>query len=249
MSKEGIVNGSDSSRSNSSTENIITVSINTLDANIQFKGSLESVYKNTIDFIVKQFPNIDIVKKISLNYSVDYLVKKYSNLIKVIPDKGTQVLVQLDRSEEDAATYKVEQLEKPKNEEEPQKPKSSADHSSDSMLLERKKKWPLKELIALHLVASRITNSLGITQDEGLQIYEIEYATQAHSNSVNSRLSEMTKSGYVIKDLKFDNTAGVGEEKPSTIYTITTTGIHWLNHIIDSKEKRIDLSINRSNEL
>lgn len=238
MSEEGIVNDSGS---NSDTEKIL-VSITVHDANIQFRGSLESVYKSTINFILKQFPNTNIAKKISLNYPVDYLVKKYSNLIRIIPDKGTQVLIQSDRLEEqDDATYKVEGLDKHKNEEELQEPKSVCG-SSDSILLKKKKKWSLKELIGLHLVASRIANGLGISQeDEGLQIYEIEYVTQANSKSVNSRLSEMIKSGYVIKDLKFDSAAGAGgeeEEKPSTIYTITTTGIHWLNHIMDSKAKK-----------
>jgi hypothetical protein len=237
MSEEGIVN---ESGSNSDTEKIL-VSITVHDANIQFRGSLESVYKSTINFILKQFPNTNIAKKISLNYPVDYLVKKYSNLIRVLPHKGTQVLIQSDRLEEqDDATYKVEELDKHKNEKELQEPKSVRG-SSDSTLLKKKKKWSLKELIALHLVASRIANGLGISQDEGLQIYEIEYATQANSKSVNSRLSEMIKSGYVIKDLKFDSAAGAGgreEEKPSTIYTITTTGIHWLNHIMDSKAKK-----------
>jgi hypothetical protein len=240
MSEEGIANDGGSS---SDTEKIL-VSITVHDANIQFRGSLESVYKSTINFVLKQFPNTNIAKKISLNYPVDYLVKKYSNLIRVLPDKGTQVLIQSDRLEEqDDATYKVEGLDKHKNEKELQESKSVRG-SSDSTLLERKKKWSLKELIGLHLVASRIANGLGISQeDEGLQIYEIEYATQANSKSVNSRLSEMIKSGYVIKDLKFDSAAGAGgvgeeEEKPSTIYTITTTGIHWLNHIIDSKARK-----------
>jgi hypothetical protein len=236
MSEEGIVNDGGSS---SDTEKIL-VSITVHDANIQFRGSLESVYRSTINFVLKQFPNTNIAKKISLNYPVDYLVKKYSNLIRVLPDKGTQVLIQSDRLEEqDDATYKVEGLDKHKNEKELQESKSVRG-SSDSTLLERKKKWSLKELIGLHLVASRIANGLGISQDGGLQIYEIEYATQANSKSINSRLSEMIKSGYVIKDLKFDSAAGAGEgeEKPSTIYTITTTGIHWLNHIIDSKAKK-----------
>jgi hypothetical protein len=246
MSEEGTVNDGRSSSSN--TENIL-VSITAHDINIQFRGSLESVYKSTINFIVKQFPDINIAKKISLNYPVDYLVKKYSNLIRVLPDKGT-VLVQLDRSgveEEDDTTYKAEELDKHKNEEKLQESKSVRG-SSDSILLKKKKKWSLKELIALRLIASRIANGLGITQeDEGLQIYEIEYATQANSKSVNSRLSEMIKSGYVIKDLKFDSTAGVGEggreEKPSTIYTITTTGIHWLVESYDRQQskKRINL--------
>ena len=217
MSEEGIVNDGGS---NSDTEKIL-VSITVHDANIQFRGSLESVYKSTINFILKQFPNTNIAKKISLNYPVDYLVKKYSNLIRIIPDKGTQVLIQSDRleEEEEDAIYKVEELDKHKNEKELQEPKSVRG-SSDSTLLKKKKKWSLKELIGLHLVASRIANDLGISQeDQGLQIYEIEYATQANSKSVNSRLSEMIKSGYVIKDLKFDSAAGAGggeggEENP-----------------------------------
>jgi hypothetical protein len=87
---------------------------------IQFRGSLESVYKSTINFIVKQLPDTNIAKKISLNYPVDYLVKKYSNLIKVIPDKGTRVLIQPDRLEEEeegTATFEVEDLERHKNQE------------------------------------------------------------------------------------------------------------------------------------
>jgi hypothetical protein len=217
---------------------------------VEFKGSLESVYKNTIDFFVKQFPEIDTINKILLNYSTDYLVKKYSNLISVNRDRGTvQVLAQPDKLTEEVAA--VEPSEPPRTTDNFHPPSdsimqlSSSESGNEITLKEepsasdvaKSRKWSLKELIGLHLIASRIAKGLAMSQDEGLQIYEIEYATQANPKSINSRLSEMIKSGLVLKDIKFSDTATSGvsgqEEKPYAIYTITTMGIHWLNHIID----------------
>jgi len=243
---------SEEDSSTSGTGSIVNLSITVAPGtSVEFKGSLESVYKNTIDFFVKQFPEIDMINKILLNYSTDYLVKKYSNLISVNRDRGTvQVLAQPDKlTEEEVAAV------------EPSEPSSTTDNfhpSSDSIMqlsssesgneitlkeepsasdVAKSRKWSLKELIGLHLIASRIAKGLAMSQDEGLQIYEIEYATQANPKSINLRLSEMIKSGLVLKDIKFSDTATSGvsrqEEKPYAIYTITTMGIHWLNHIID----------------
>ena len=63
--------------------------------NVQFKGPLQSVLKSTVDFFIKQFPEIDLARKISLYYDKDYLIEKYSSLIKINPE-GVQVLVQPD---------------------------------------------------------------------------------------------------------------------------------------------------------
>jgi hypothetical protein len=246
---------SEEDSSTSGKGSIVNLSITVApDTSIEFKGSLESVYKKTIDFIVKQFPEMDMINKILLNYSTDYLVKKYSSLITVNRDRGTvQVLAQPDKLTEEVAVV------------EPSEPARITDdfHSSSDSIMQlsssesgneitlkeepsasdvaKKWKWSLKELIGLHLIASRIANGLGMSQDEGLQIYEIESATQANSKSINSRLSEMTKSGLVLKDIKFSDPASSEvssqEEKPYAIYTITTVGIHWLNHIINRKEK------------
>ena len=246
---------SEEDSSTSGKGSIVNLSITVApDTSIEFKGSLESVYKKTIDFIVKQFPEMDMINKILLNYSTDYLVKKYSSLITVNRDRGTvQVLAQPDKLTEEVAVV------------EPSEPARITDdfHSSSDSIMQlsssesgneitlkeepsasdvaKKWKWSLKELIGLHLIASRIANGLGMLQDEGLQIYEIESATQANSKSINSRLSEMTKSGLVLKDIKFSDPASSEvssqEEKPYAIYTITTVGIHWLNHIINRKEK------------
>jgi hypothetical protein len=246
---------SEEDSSTSGTGSIVNLSITVAPGTpIEFKGSLESVYKNTIDFIVKQFPEMDMINRILLNYSTDYLVKKYCNLITVNRDKGTvQVLAQPDKLTEEVGVVK------------PSEPRRTTDdfHSSSDSIMQlsssesgnkitlkeepsasdvaKKWKWSLKELIGLHLIASRIAKGLAMSQDEGLQIYEIEYATQANPKSINSRLSEMIKSGLVLKDMKFSDTTTSGvsrqEEKPYTIYSITTTGIHWLNHIISRKEK------------
>ena len=103
-----------------------------------------------------------------------------------------------------------------------------------------------QEFVALQLVASRIAKGLGIIQEEGMKISDIESATKANPKSVNPRLSEMIRSGHVTKDLRFGTESAVEtkeeeeeEEKPSTIYRITTAGIHWLNNIIDKKVKRL----------
>jgi hypothetical protein len=72
----------------------VSVSITTQAMNVQFKGTLQSVLKSTGDFFIKQFPEVDLARKISLNYDKDYLIEKYSSLIKISPE-GVQVLVQL----------------------------------------------------------------------------------------------------------------------------------------------------------
>jgi len=99
----------------------------------------------------------------------------------------------------------------------------------------------MKEFIALELVASRVAKGRGMIQDEGMKIPDIVSATKANPKSLTSSLSEMIKSGFVTKDLKFSpESAAEGKEEPSTIYRITTVGIHWLNNIIDKKGKIVN---------
>ncbi len=114
--------------------------------------------------------------------------------------------------------------------------------TTDSSKTKHEAKWSIKEFVALQLVASRIAKGLGIIQEEGMKISDIESATtKANPKSVTPRLSEMIRSGHVTKDLRFgtENAAETKEEEPSTIYRITTAGIHWLNNIIDKKVKRL----------
>ena len=196
--------------------------------NVQFKGPLQSVIKSTLDFFTKQFPEVDLARKIYLNYDKDYLIEKYSRLIK-INSEGVQVLVQPETS----STDKMEEMP-PANESDLKVDKVMGDESKTKAEV----KWSIKEFIALHLVASRIAKGRGIIQDEGIKISDIESATKANPKSLTSSLSEMMKSGYVTKDLKFSpESAGEGQEEPCTVYRITTVGIHWLNNIIDKKGK------------
>ncbi len=49
----------------------------------------------------------------------------------------------------------------------------------------------------------------------------------------------MVKSGYVTKDARFDSESlqEAKQKEPTTIYRITTLGIHWLNNTIDKKQQ------------
>ena len=222
-------------------EEDVSISITTQAMNVQFKGPLQSVLKSTVDFFIKQFPEVDLARKISLYYDKDYLIQKYSSLIKISPE-GVQVLVQPDTS---SSTVDVMQ-EKTLNESglKDDKVVAVVAAAAESSKTKHEAKWSIKEFIALQLVASRIAKAIGITQDEGLNLSDIESATKANPKSVTPRLSEMIKSGHVTKDLRFGSQSAAEakeeeEEEPSTIYRITTAGIHWLNNIIDKKVKRL----------
>ena len=220
-------------------EEDVSISITTQAMNVQFKGPLQSVLKSTVDFFIKQFPEVDLARKISLYYDKDYLIEKYSSLIKTSPE-GVQVLVQPDAS---SSTVDVMQ-EKTLNESglKDDKVVAVVAAAAESSKTKHEAKWSIKEFIALQLVASRIAKAIGITQDEGLNLSDIESATKANPKSVTPRLSEMIKSGHVTKDLRFGSQSAAEakeEEEPSTIYRITTAGIHWLNNIIDKKVKRL----------
>jgi hypothetical protein len=210
-----------------SLEENVSVSITTQSINVQFKGPLQSVIKGTLDFFIKQFPEVDPSRKISLDYDTNFLVKRYAKLIK-ISSQEVQVLVKPETSSTDI-------MEKTSpNKLDHKDVKAPGDDSKTKL----EAKWSVKEFIALELVASRIAKGLRIIQHEGMKISDIESATKANPKSVTSRLSEMIKSGYVTKDLRFSTeTVAEGTEEPSTIYRITTVGIHWLNNIIDKKVK------------
>ena len=98
--------------------------------------------------------------------------------------------------------------------------------AAESSKTKHEAKWSIKEFVALQLVASRIAKGLGIIQEEGMKISDIESATtKANPKSVTPRLSEMIRSGHVTKDLRFGTESAAEtkeeEEKPSTIYRIT----------------------------
>jgi DNA-binding HxlR family transcriptional regulator len=80
----------------------------------------------------------------------------------------------------------------------------------------------------LQLVASKIAKDLGKVQNDGMQLSEIYNATSINPRSVSSRLSELVKAGYVLREAP-------KEDIDYVIYKITTQGIHWLNSVIGKK--------------
>ena len=220
----------------------VSVLITAQSINVQFKGPLQSVLRSTVEFFIKQFPEVDLARKISLNYNKDYLIKKYSGLIKINPEGGVQVLAQPDTPSSTVVDIMQEETPNESGLKDDTVVALEA-ASAESSKTKHDVKWSTKEFIALHLVASRIAKGCGIIQDEGMKISDIESATKANPKSVTSRLSEMIRSGYVTKDLKFGiESAAEGKQgkEPNTRYRITTAGIHWLNNIIDKKVKIVN---------
>ena len=84
-----------------------------------------------------------------------------------------------------------------------------------------------KEIVALQLVASKITKELGRLEDDAMQVAEIHASTALNPKSISSRISEMVKAGHVARD-----------EKEPGKYRITTAGIHWLNSTISKKVRQ-----------
>src|ERR687887_2569074 len=84
------------------------------------------------------------------------------------------------------------------------------------------KKISDKEMVALQLIASKIAKDVGKISDDAMQASEIQSTTALNPKSVSSRLSELVKSVYVVRDNTKD---GIGS---AVVYKIPTSGIHWL---------------------
>jgi hypothetical protein len=90
------------------------------------------------------------------------------------------------------------------------------------------KKVSDKQMVALQLVASRIVKELGRTEIDGMSLSQIQFATTLNPKSVSSRLSELVKSGHVLR-----NSTKNGVD--TMLFTITTSGIHWLKSVLSKK--------------
>lgn len=86
-----------------------------------------------------------------------------------------------------------------------------------------------KQIVALYLVAMKIARELGKGVENKVGISQIQSATNINPKSVSSRLSELVKSGYVVKESN-KNTSQVG------VYYINTAGIHWLISSLSKKK-------------
>ena len=98
------------------------------------------------------------------------------------------------------------------------------------------KKISDKEMVALELIASKIAKDLGKISDDAMQASEIQSTTALNPKSVSSRLSELVKAGYVVRDNTKD---GIGS---TVVYRITTSGIHWLTSTMIKRIKPLSTS-------
>jgi|TARA_B100000959_G_scaffold286926_1_gene368094 predicted transcriptional regulator len=82
-----------------------------------------------------------------------------------------------------------------------------------------------KDTVCLQLITAKIGYMTGNLTSPSLTLQDIHNSTNLKTKSISSRLSEVTKSGYVERD----NT------DQGTKYKITTQGIHWLSGILEKK--------------
>ncbi|MCP8322676.1 MAG: hypothetical protein L6N96_00660 [Candidatus Methylarchaceae archaeon HK02M2] len=85
-----------------------------------------------------------------------------------------------------------------------------------------------KKTLGLQLVAARINHELGKTFSPSTTLNEIKSATALNPKSISSRMSEMTKHGYVERE----------QSEEGINYKITTQGIHWLSKTLAKKSKK-----------
>ena len=69
----------------------INVSIQFGDIKVQFNGEPENVTTSVMNFLSKNVPEIDLARRISLNYSIPELINIYSPIIKITPE-GPKIL-------------------------------------------------------------------------------------------------------------------------------------------------------------
>jgi predicted transcriptional regulator len=60
---------------------------------VEFKGEAQTVMESLLRFIAKEIPNIDLAKKISLNYQASELIEAYADYVKITPE-GPRVLTE-----------------------------------------------------------------------------------------------------------------------------------------------------------
>jgi DNA-binding HxlR family transcriptional regulator len=74
----------------------------------------------------------------------------------------------------------------------------------------------------------KIASELGKGVENKVPISQIQVATNVNPKSVSSRLSELVKSGYVVKESNKNISQG-------GVYYINTAGIHWLISSLSKK--------------
>ncbi len=63
---------------------VVTVSLG--DTHAEFSGSPEAVLQSVNNFISKTIPEIDLAKKLSMNFSAKDLVEKFKDFVRITPE-------------------------------------------------------------------------------------------------------------------------------------------------------------------
>jgi len=159
----------------------LNVAISLGDVRAEFSGTPEIVMQSINNFISKNIPEIDLAKKLSMNFSTKDLVEKFREYVKITPE-GPRIWTE------------------------------SAKLSD-------------KEVVALQLVAQRIASETKEGSSPWLTLTTLQEATSLNPKSLSSRLSEMSKAGYVSKQTADDKSQ----------FKISTIGIEWLSNLLTKK--------------
>jgi predicted transcriptional regulator len=87
------------------------------------------------------------------------------------------------------------------------------------------RKYSDKELVALQLVAQKISSEASGSNSSSMTLASLQEATALNPKSLSSRLSELAKSGQVLRETS----------QEATTFRITTQGIHWLASVLAKK--------------
>lgn len=82
-----------------------------------------------------------------------------------------------------------------------------------------------KDTICLQLIAAKISYMTGKANSPFVTLQELYNSTNLKPKSISSRLSEVTKAGYVERE----------QLEQGARYMITTQGIYWLNSVLEKK--------------
>ncbi len=83
-----------------------------------------------------------------------------------------------------------------------------------------------KEIVALQLVAERIEFETSDGGSKLVTLARLQESTSMNPKSLSSRLSELSKSGYVVRETQGSETG----------FRISTLGIDWLANVLSKKK-------------
>lgn len=97
-----------------------------------------------------------------------------------------------------------------------------------------RKKLSDKELVGLQLVSQKIASETREGVQSSVTLASLQESTALNPKSISSRLSEMTKAGYVIRETNEEEDKK--KNKNGTCFRISTIGIEWLSGLLESKK-------------